>query len=83
MQTVRDSQRAWPLEKRASEGAPNIVVVLLDDMGYSDIGPFGSEIETPNLDRVAGTGLWLNNDHTTQVCSPAVKAELEAALFYD
>lgn len=69
--TVRDSTRAWPRERRAPEGAPNIVLVLLDDMGYSDVGPFGSEIPTPNLDRIAGRGLRLSNYHTTPVCSPA------------
>ncbi len=69
--TVRDSTRAWPRERRAREDAPNIVVVLLDDMGYSDIAPFGSEIATPNLDRLAGAGLSLTNYHTTPVCSPA------------
>src|SRR5262249_25626404 len=42
--TAEASQRAWPREQRAPHGAPNIVVMLLDDMGYSDIGPFGSEI---------------------------------------
>jgi arylsulfatase len=69
--TVRESTRAWPRERRAPDGAPNIVVVLLDDMGYSDIAPFGSEIPTPNLDRIAGGGLSLTNYHTTPVCSPA------------
>ena len=59
--------------KRAPEGAPNIVVILLDDMGYSDIGPFGSEIATPNLDRLARTGCRLTNYHTTPVCSPGAR----------
>jgi len=69
--TVRESTRAWPRERRAPDAAPNIVVVLVDDMGYSDIGPFGSEIPTPNLDRIAGRGVSLANYHTTPVCSPA------------
>jgi arylsulfatase len=71
-----DSTRAWPREKRAKEGAPNIVLVLLDDMGYSDIGPFGGEIPTPNLDRLAATGVRMTNYHTTPVCSPARAAML-------
>jgi arylsulfatase A-like enzyme len=74
--TSKESERAWPREQRAPEGAPNIVLMLLDDMGYSDIGPFGSEIDTPNLDRLAGTGLRLTNYHTTPVCSPARAAML-------
>ncbi|WP_211220948.1 arylsulfatase [Nocardioides insulae] len=69
--TTRDSERAWPTERRARDGAPNVVLVLLDDMGYSDIGPFGSEIPTPNLDRLAENGHRLTNYHTTPVCSPA------------
>lgn len=74
--TVPETQRAWPRERRAPEGSPNIVVVLLDDMGYSDIGPFGSEIATPNLDRLAAGGFRLTNYHTTPVCSPARAAAL-------
>lgn len=71
-----DSQRAWPRERRAPDGAPNIIVVLVDDMGYSDVGPFGSEIDTPNLDRLAEQGLRLTNFHSTPVCSPARAALL-------
>ncbi|MEI7744629.1 MAG: arylsulfatase [Chloroflexota bacterium] len=74
--TESESERAWPRERRAPEGAPNIVLMLLDDMGYSDIGPFGSEIDTPNLDRLASAGLRLTNYHSTPVCSPARAAML-------
>jgi len=74
--TVRESQRAWPRERRAPESAPNIVLILVDDMGYSDIGPFGSEVDTPNLDRLANEGYRLTNYHTTPVCSPARAAML-------
>ena len=56
---------------RRGAGAPNIIVVLLDDMGYSDVGPFGSEISTPTLDRLAERGVRLTNYHTAAVCSPA------------
>lgn len=74
--TFAESVPSWPQEKRAPEGAPNVIVVLLDDMGYSDIGPFGSEISTPNLDRLAADGYALTNYHTTPVCSPARAAVL-------
>ncbi|RJL24204.1 arylsulfatase [Bailinhaonella thermotolerans] len=69
--TVADSTPWWPPQVRAPEGAPNIVVVLLDDMGFSDIGPFGAEIDTPTLDRLAAGGLRFTNYHTTPLCSPS------------
>lgn len=74
--TASESQRAWPRERRAAEGSPNVILILVDDMGYSDIGPFGSEIDTPNLDRLAADGVRLTNYHTTPVCSPARAAML-------
>jgi len=42
---------------------------VLDDMGFSDIGPFGAEVSTPTLDRLAREGLRYTNYHTTPVCS--------------
>lgn len=56
---------------RAQEGAPNVILMLMDDMGYSDIAPFGAEIDTPNLSDLAEEGYSLTNYHTTPVCSPA------------
>jgi arylsulfatase A-like enzyme len=73
---VADSRPWWPEPARPPAGAPNIVVVFLDDMGYSDVGPFGSEIPTPALDRLAARGLRLMNYHTTPLCSPARAALL-------
>jgi arylsulfatase len=55
--------------------APNIVVLLADDMGYSDVGPFGSEIPTPNINSLAKTGTKLTNHHALPTCSPS-RAEL-------
>ncbi len=54
---------------------PNILVVMVDDMGFSDIGAFGGEIRTPHLDALANGGLRLTNFHTTPVCAPT-RAEL-------
>ncbi|PGS51216.1 arylsulfatase [Bacillus sp. AFS041924] len=48
----------------------NIVYIVLDDMGFSDIGCYGSEIKTPNIDRLAQNGLSYNNFHATPLCSP-------------
>jgi len=50
-------------------GRPDIVVILADDLGYSDIGAFGSEIRTPSLDALAREGQVLGNFHVTQLCS--------------
>ena len=50
---------------------PNIMLFIGDDFGYSDIGAFGSEISTPNLDTLAKDGKILTNYHTVPVCSPA------------
>jgi len=49
---------------------PNIVIILADDMGYADMGSFGSEIKTPNLDGLAKNGVRLTNFYTHATCSP-------------
>jgi arylsulfatase A-like enzyme len=74
--TFAESEPAWPAPRRSRHLAPNIVVVFVDDMGYSDIGPFGAEIQTPTLDRLARDGLKLTNYHTMPLCSPARAALL-------
>lgn len=70
------SQPWWPDAKRAPKGAPNIVIVYMDDMGFSDVGCFGSEIETPNIDALAARGLRFNHYTTHPICSPARAALL-------
>lgn len=59
---------------------PNIVVIMADDMGYSDIGCFGSEIATPNLDRLAAEGIRLTQFHNTSRCCPS-RASLMTGLY--
>ena len=55
----------------AAEGKrPNIIIIMSDDMGYSDIGCYGSEIETPNLDALAGNGLRFTQFYNTARCCP-------------
>jgi arylsulfatase A-like enzyme len=49
---------------------PNILLILVDDMGFSDIGAFGSEIATPNIDRLARSGMRFSNFHAAPVCTP-------------
>ncbi|MFK0213291.1 arylsulfatase [Streptomyces sp. NPDC090298] len=74
--TFAESEPAWPARTAPPAQAPNIVVVLVDDMGFSDIGPFGSEIPTPVLDGLAEGGVKLGNYHTMPLCSPARAALL-------
>lgn len=65
-----ESQPWWPDPPRAPAGAPDILLVVLDDVGYSQLGCFGSDLDTPNLDRLAAGGLRYANFHTTALCSP-------------
>ncbi|MDA8046249.1 MAG: sulfatase-like hydrolase/transferase, partial [Actinomycetota bacterium] len=51
--TIRESTPWWPAPPTPREQAPNVVVVLLDDMGFSDFGCFGGEMSTPTVDRLA------------------------------
>ncbi len=74
--TFAGSVGAWPERPRAREGAPNIVIVLADDLGFADLGCYGSEIETPNLDALAAHGLRGTNFHVTPMCSPTRAALL-------
>lgn len=68
--TYDDSTPWWPPLPRAPEGAPNIVVVLLDDVGYAQLGCYGSDIATPTFDGLAANGRRFSNFHTTALCSP-------------
>ncbi|MEO7717041.1 MAG: arylsulfatase [Capsulimonas sp.] len=64
----------------APEKKPNIVVILVDDMGYSDIGCYGGEIKTPNLDKLAGEGVRFTQFHNTARCCPS-RAALLTGLY--
>jgi arylsulfatase len=72
--TNRDPKQAntapfWPAGPKPPEGAPNIVVILFDDVGFSDFGCYGSPIQTPNIDALAAEGLRYTGFHTTAMCS--------------
>ncbi|MCU1592610.1 MAG: arylsulfatase family protein [Frankiales bacterium] len=73
--TVAGSTPYWPPRKQ-SRGKPNVVVVLCDDVGFADIGCYGSEIATPHLDALAARGLRFTNFHVTPMCSPTRAALL-------
>ena len=68
--TVEQSSPAWPAPNRARSGAPNVMVFVLDDVGFGQLSPFGGLIETPTLDRLADAGLRYTNFQTTALCSP-------------
>ena len=74
--TIAASQSWWPPRPTPPEGAPNVVIVLADDLGFADLGCYGSEIETPHLDRLAAEGLRYTNFHVTPMCSPTRAALL-------
>jgi arylsulfatase A-like enzyme len=68
--TYSDSKAWWPPLSAPPAGAPNVVVVLLDDVGYAQFGAYGSDIATPTFDRLAAAGRRYANFHTTALCSP-------------
>ncbi|MCK9544403.1 MAG: sulfatase-like hydrolase/transferase [Novosphingobium sp.] len=71
-----DSTQYFENEATPAPGSPNIVYIVLDDVGFSDLGSFGSEIRTPNMDSLAQGGLRYNNFHTRAICSPTRAALL-------
>src|SRR5689334_11631918 len=74
--TLADSKPAWPAPAQAPKGAPNVVVILLDDVGFAATEVFGGPVKTPDLARLAANGLRYNNFHTTAFCSPSRAALL-------
>jgi len=71
--TELDVHNATPpprFEVKAPDGAPNVVVVLVDDLGFAGTSTFGGPVPTPTFDRLADSGVHYNNFHTTSVCSP-------------
>ena len=74
--TLRDSQPDWPPRTAAPANAPDVVVILLDDLGFSDFGCFGAEIRTPAIDRMAARGVRFANYTTVPMCTPARAALL-------
>ena len=64
------SKPAWPQRPTARQGAPNIIVMLADDLGFADLGCYGSEIDTPELDALAANGVRYTNFHVNPMCSP-------------
>jgi len=74
--TYHDSTPSTGNIPQAPEGAPNIVIFLIDDMGFSALSTFGGPIPSPALDTIAEQGLRYNDFHTTAQCSPTRAALL-------
>ncbi len=74
--TLAESQPWWPARPHPGEHAPNVVVILLDDLGFSHFGCYGSTIATPRIDRLAAGGVRYTNFHVTPLCSPTRAALL-------
>ncbi len=69
---IRDSEPDWePFEPpKAPDGAPNVVYIVLDDVGFSALGCYGGPVDTPHIDKLAATGVRYTQWHTTALCSP-------------
>src|SRR5512137_1695264 len=77
--TELDARKVTPpprFEVKAPEGAPNVLIILIDDMGFGMPSTFGGPIHMPTADRLAREGLRYNQFHTTGVCSPTRTALL-------
>ena len=73
---ARNAKAPPRFEVKAPKGAPNVVVVLLDDIGFGQSSAFGGPCKMPTLDKLAATGLRYNDFHTTALCSPTRTALL-------
>jgi arylsulfatase A-like enzyme len=74
--TVAESVPHWPEPPHPGDGAPNVVLILIDDLGFSHFGCFGGTIPTPRIDALAANGLRFTNYHVTPLCSPTRAALL-------
>lgn len=75
-ETFKDSTPSYPLPVKAPKGSPNVLLILLDDVGFGMCSTFGGPVETPNLSKLAKNGLTYNRFHTTALCSPTRAALL-------
>src|SRR5579871_5174052 len=74
--TLAESKEWWPDPVKAPAGAPNVVWILLDDVGFGASATFGGLIRTPTFDALAANGLRYTNFHTTAICAPTRSALL-------
>ena len=81
--TLADSKPWWPTPAARKPGNPNVLVVLFDDVGFSDFGCYGSAIPTPTIDSIAAKGLRYTGFHTTAMCSTTRAALLTGRNHHD
>jgi arylsulfatase A-like enzyme len=70
-ESYENSEEWWAPYEEPKDDAPNVIIFLLDDVGFAQVGSFGAMINTPNIDALAANGLRYNNFHTTALCSPS------------
>lgn len=75
-ETFKDSIQDFPQPLKAPKGAPNVVMILLDDVGFGHPSTFGGPVPTPQMDKLASQGLKYTRFHTTGICSPTRAALL-------
>ena len=73
---IEDSEPAFPVPIGAPANAANVLMVVLDDIGFGQLGCFGSDLDTPTIDAIAASGLRYRRFHTTAMCSPTRAALL-------
>lgn len=74
--TYGESRPDWPAPVRPPDGAPNVVVIMFDDLGFGQLDAYGGPCRTPNITGLAERGLRYTNFHTTSLCSPSRAALL-------
>jgi arylsulfatase len=74
--TYKDSTPNYPQPAKAPKGSPNVLLILLDDVGFGMCSTFGGPVPTPNMDKLANNGLRYTRFHTTALCSPTRAALL-------
>src|SRR5215469_346908 len=74
--TLAESKEWWPSPVRPPAGSPNVVWILLDDVGFGATSAFGGVIRTPTFDSLANNGLRYTNFHTCGICAPTRSALL-------
>ncbi len=79
-ESYQDSTPSFPPPVRAAKGSPNVLIILLDDVGFGMCSTFGGPVPTPHMDQLARNGLKYTRFHTTALCSPTRGALLAGAI---